>query len=369
MSEEFTNVRSRLDSDRRQVLDNIYNKNLDECKKVDKANIEKDKQHSTIVNMCAFAFSEHGPLTSTGYHFITVEPLYRYRGEKGNKIFDLVIYNKEAMRAILIECKSSIGDARPALLNPLKDQIQNVIKHKRELEEEVGGEIVDTEYVVCGIPQDIEEVSKVLKENEPVCLWSVDLFTFNLKLYNRSGLDSEESGKLVRRRRLHRDEKLRRKLYDKVESRAQIEGIKVMPSSHICRILSRVFVRIIVDVIIDMTEQERRFQYHELVEKVQDELPRLPIDDIRRISEEIHQLAMKMKLIETESTPRNLSSDIPFRLKITARSPRTIDKSIEEKYIEEVCKERSPAESLAEFNQYLKQNIGSLDYHFSKGQA
>lgn len=191
----------------------------------------------------------------------------------------------------------------------------------------------------------------------------------NLKLYNRSGLDSEESGKLVRRRQLHRDEKLTRKLYDKVESRAQIEGIKVMPSSHICRILSRVFVRIIVDVIIDMTEQERRFQYHELVEKVQDELPRLPIDDIRRISEEIYQLAMKMKLIETESTPRKLSSDIPFRLKITARSPRTIDKSIEEKYIEEVCKERSPAESLAEFNQYLKQNIGSLDYHFSKGQA
>ena len=149
--------------------------------------------------MCAFAFSEHGPLSRTGYHFITVEPLYKYRGQKGNKIFDLVIYNKEAMRAILIECKSSIGDPRPAVLNPLKDQIQTVMSHRTELEEEVGGEIDDTEYVVCGIPQDIEEVSKVLKENEPVCLWSADMFTFNLKLYNRSGLDSEESGKLVRR--------------------------------------------------------------------------------------------------------------------------------------------------------------------------
>jgi hypothetical protein len=184
-----------------------------------------------------------------------------------------------------------------------------------------------------------------------------------LKLYNRSGLDSAESGKLIRRRQLHINENLRRRLYGKIESRGQIEGIKVMPSSHICRILSRVFVRIIAEIMIDMTGQERRFWYNELVEKVQDEIPRIPIDDIRRISDELYKLSMKMKIIETEST---LTSSSSFRLKITARSPRTIEKSIEEKYIEEVCKERSPNDSIAEFNQYLKSNAGSLNYHLFK---
>jgi hypothetical protein len=131
MADELSNLRVRLDKDQRTILDNISTKNFEECKKATRDSIERDRLHTTIVNMCAFAFSEDGPLAATGYHFITVEPLYEYRKEKGNKIFDLVIYNKEFKRSILIECKSSIGDPRFAVLNPLRDQIDTVVQHKK----------------------------------------------------------------------------------------------------------------------------------------------------------------------------------------------------------------------------------------------
>ncbi len=150
----------------------------------------------------------------------------------------------------MIECKSSIGDARKSVLTPLADQIKNVQDYKKELEDEIGGEIADIEYVICGLSQDIEEVGKALQDNnEPVCLWTVDLFRFTLKLFNLTGsADGEQTGKLIRKGQLHKDEKLRKSLFEKTESRGQIEGFKIAPTSHICRMLSRVFERIIQEV-------------------------------------------------------------------------------------------------------------------------
>jgi hypothetical protein len=215
--------------------------------------------------------------------------------------------------------------------------------------------------------QDIDEVSKVMNDNDPVCLWTADLYTFTLKLYNPSGYNKDETGKLVRRRQLHIDERLRKKLYEKTESRAQIEGIRVLPTSHISRILCRVFVRIIQKILLNATEQEKRIWLHELVDMVQEELPKLSDDDIRRISKELHEIATKIKILVLESTSNTLrSKDLSFRVRISAKSPRTVENLIEDKYIEEICKERSPQKSLLEFKEYLRHNVGSLDYHFSK---
>src|SRR5690606_19800997 len=277
-SEDFSKFREKLAKDHRTVLDSLLQKHSTECKKSFLNEIQRDQVHSMIVNMCAFAFSESGPLTSTGYHFITVDPLYKYRGEKeGNKIFDIVIYNRESKRAIMIECKSSIGDARKSVLAPLADQIRNVRDHKKELEDEIGGEITDFEYVICGLSQDIEEVGKALQDsNEPVCLWTVDLFRFTLKLFNLAGsADGSQTGNLIRKGQLHKDESLRKSLFEKTESRGQIEGFKIAPTSHICRVLSRVFERIIQEVINANAGQEKRFWLHELVQMTQKELPRL----------------------------------------------------------------------------------------------
>ena len=77
-----------------------------------------------------------------GTHFITVDPLFKFRTVPGSKVFDVLIYNKETKSAILIECKSSIGNAARDVLKPAKEQIQNAINHKKDLEEEIGGQVV-----------------------------------------------------------------------------------------------------------------------------------------------------------------------------------------------------------------------------------
>ncbi|WP_148680845.1 hypothetical protein [Candidatus Nitrososphaera gargensis] len=84
-SEDFSKYREKLAKDQRTILDNLLQKHSAECKKSFLNEIQRDQVHSMIVNMCASAFSESGPLTSTGYHFITVDPLYRYRGERGQQ--------------------------------------------------------------------------------------------------------------------------------------------------------------------------------------------------------------------------------------------------------------------------------------------
>jgi hypothetical protein len=370
MLEEFTKYREKLTKDQRKILDNFHNKNNEVCKKAIKNAITTDQRHSIILNMCAYAFSEGGPLRQTGYHYITVDPLYKYRGEEGSKIFDLVLYNKEYKRAILIECKSSIGDPRRSVLNPLKDQIDNVKNHKTDLEDEIGGEIGDMEYVICGSPQDIEEVGKAIKDNETVCLWSADLYFFTLKLYNPVGSSGKQNAELIKKKQLHADPELREKLYMKTESRGQIDGVKITSSSHIFRILSRVFIRVIQQILSGASEKEKRFWLHELVDMLKEELPKLNHDDVKSISETLYKLAEKIGILEIESnvTHQAPNPDPSFRLKIGTRSSRTFERFIEEKYIETVCEEKSAGSAIKEYMEYLASTPGSLDYHFSKSK-
>jgi hypothetical protein len=126
-------------------------------------------------------------------------------------------------------------------LTSLKDQITNAKKHKGELEKEIGVEIKDLEYVICGPPQDIEEVGKALNEDESVCLWSADLQYSTLKIYNPTGTrDSTKTADLIGKGQLNKDPDLREKMYEKTKSTGQVA--RILPSSHICRILSHVLL-------------------------------------------------------------------------------------------------------------------------------
>ena len=364
MSDEFTKFRSALKKEQRDLLDKILKIYSDECKKTVREEITTDQRHSSILNMCAFAFSENGPLAKTGYHFIRVEPLYEFRGEKGNKIFDLVLYNKAQKRAILIECKSSIGKPK-AILNDLLEQIQNTENHKEELENEIGGEIEDFEYVICGIPHDIDELIKSIGD-EPVCLWSADLFNFTLKMHNfTNSNDGDATGNLIRKRQLHLDKYLRESLYDKIESRGLIEGTLVTPLSHFCRILSRVFIKISQQVLFKSTGEEKRFWLNELIAVVQDELPEIGMTDIHRMSKLIYKHALKLKIIEIKQE-KETPKAIEFGLKMAARNSRIVEQNIEDKYIEDICNERSPKLALTEYQTNAAKSKSSLDYHFNK---
>ena len=362
VNEAFTKFRKSLkNKEQREVLDRLLHKHSEECKKAINAEIDTDQRHTTILNMCAYAFSESGPLRTTGYHFIRVEPLYDYRGEKGNKIFDLVLYNNQNKKAILIECKSRMGTPGD-ILKDLADQIANTNDHKTELEEEVGGEIDDIEFVICSIPQDIEELARVVSD-EPVILWSVDLFHFTLKLFNFG----KDNGELIAKKQLHQDQNLREQLYEKTESRGQIEGTKITPSSHFCRILSRIFVKITQQILFKSSGEEKRFWLNDLTKVVSEELPWCEQNDVDRITEEIYKNSIELKLINIVQEKEN-PKDIEFGLKMGARNSKVVEQNVIDKYIESRCKERSPILAIAEYQKAVAESPGSLDYQFAKAE-
>lgn len=366
MTEDYIKFRDKLSSDRKKILDGILKNTSEDCIKVQKEEIQRDRNHTDLVNMCAFAFSENGPLSDTGYHFITVEPLYRLRmingGTIGNKIFDLVIYNNNQKKAILIECKTSISNPRKDVLEPLKQQIKTVIKNKISLEEEIGGEIDAFEYVVCGLPQDIEEVAKSLQSDDTVCLWTADLFTSTLKLYNPSGsTEGNITGKLINLGQLHRDETLRRRIFRKIESNGQIEGLRILPSSHVCRILTHVIVRITRKHIFQSTNSDSQFSFTELAECVQKELRKLEFENAKQLATILFKLGIKFKIMETSTPEITNDSEVIIRLKSGSRSLKTIEKYVEDKYIDSKCKEESSWKSIDKYKQIIRSDPNSIE--------
>lgn len=362
MSDAFDLLKGKLSKEHQSILERLQKRKFDECRKIIIDEIETDKLHSDIINICAYAFSESGPLSNTGYHFITVDPLYNTRDEKGNKIFDILLFNKDDKRAILIECKTSVSNTS-SLMNDLMDQINNSKRHLKELEEETGGQIDDLEFVICCTPQDTEEIGKKVN-NEPVCLWSTDLFFFTLKLFNiRNSNDSKETGILINKGQLHKNENLRVALYKKIESRGQIDGFKISPSSHLCRIMSRVLYRIVIEII--PNNSEKKFWIHELKEILRKELPKVSFMEIDRISKIFYEKASEMEIIDINET---LEKDLSFTLKINFRSIKSIEKEIIERYGKYKCQSRSREEAIKEYEEMLKTSKESLDYFFKQGK-
>ena len=77
--------------------------------------IRRDKEHLTVVNFCIGKFSAGSYIASkTGYLWIRVDPLYGSRGDDGG-VFDIAIYNSASKVLILVECKSSLREARREL--------------------------------------------------------------------------------------------------------------------------------------------------------------------------------------------------------------------------------------------------------------
>lgn len=369
MVDEFNSFRDKLSKDQKIILEKFLSTAIIECHKLHEDEIERDRTHTDMVNMCAFAFSLDGPLVDTGYQFIETEPLFHLRGIKGNKIFDLVLYNKSLKKAILIECKSSISDPRTSVLKPLKEQIENANNHKNELQNEIGGEITEMEYVVCGRAQPIEEVGKVVNDDEPVILWTIDLFAYTLKLYNPSNTkDGPVTGKLVKQVQLHRDSNLRERMYDEVESDGVIEGLKILSTSHICRILSRTLARIIQDFLQDTTAEEKKFRLHEMIQCIQKELPKISVADAQRLAKELYELAEGIGIIEREVLlPTQPESEMIFKFRMGARSLKSIEREVEKEFIEKRCREQSRNTALAKYKDYSAADPNSIMNLLRKG--
>jgi len=144
-------------------------RNLPNFKEKISNEIDNDKKHQEIVQLCAKSFADTDLAKATGYEFYFAEPLIEFGGEKkGNHSFDLLLYSESTHRAILISCKSSISDAKRVLIEFEKSK--RLVKEKIEyLARECIGddlELEDIEYVLCVYEKDEAKIIASLEGQE-----------------------------------------------------------------------------------------------------------------------------------------------------------------------------------------------------------
>jgi len=124
-----------------------------------------DQAHQDIVRLCAKSFANTEITKITGYEFYFAEPLIEFGSEeKGNCSFDLLLYNETSHQAILISCKSSISEAKKALIE-IQDAKKLVAEKICYLSECIGDSlgIEDIEYVLCVYDKDSAKILDTLK--------------------------------------------------------------------------------------------------------------------------------------------------------------------------------------------------------------
>lgn len=124
-----------------------------------------DQAHQDIVRLCAKSFANTELTKKTGYEFYFAEPLIEFGSEgKGNCSFDLLLYNETSHQAILISCKSSISEAKKALIE-IQDAKRLVTEKITYLSECIGDDldIENIEYVLCVYDKDSSKILDTLK--------------------------------------------------------------------------------------------------------------------------------------------------------------------------------------------------------------
>lgn len=128
--------------------------------------INRDKEHHNLVKLCAKSFAETDLSLQSGYVFYFAEPLVEFGHlEKGNKSFDLLLFNERDQSAIFVECKTSIPTKAQRILKEVEDAI-NLVKEKIDyLSDIIDVEMESNriEYVLCVYDKDSNKIIDSLK--------------------------------------------------------------------------------------------------------------------------------------------------------------------------------------------------------------
>jgi len=127
------------------------------------AGISTDSEHLEMVQACSRAFCGTELSQISGFQFFCAEPLVEFGGlKKGNKSFDLLLYNEQSKKAIFIECKSSIKKDIKPLISEIDQSFQLVQENKDYLSERIDNQIAwdDCEYILCVADKDSQKIKQ-----------------------------------------------------------------------------------------------------------------------------------------------------------------------------------------------------------------
>lgn len=327
-------------SEEKEELKGLFARQIEIKKEIIETNIRNDRAHLTIVNFCINPFYSGGSIsTKTGYLFIRVEPLYTLQ----IKNFDIAIYSKKSKNLILVECKSSIFDAKKDVEDIL-EKIKAADDNHDLLENVVGDKITNKEYVLCSSSSEIHKIKPVVvSKNTPICLWSADIFKKKLFL-EKVGVDTTSE---IKSGRLHRDALIRDLLIGRTTVVGSVPTVVFLPSSHMCTILMEVCFRLRLH----MEREGIEWAHFSDVQKVimkECTLANFSSDEIISLTRKVVEQAQKIKVFTDRKPTMADITQKEFDV-LKRKSLGWIIKAVRQEYIRLKAREKAGEKAVEEF--------------------
>lgn len=165
--------------------------------------IKADIEHHELMKICGQVFANNSPVSlNTGYRFFCTEPLVEFSSdEKGNRVFDLLILNKEENASIFVECKSSFGkDKTGKVISQVEDAKKLVFKKIDHLSKIIETDLDPNkiEFAVCVFTKDFEKLTQYYERKmqgdnpKAVKFWCFYPHSSSLDLFNKQSHKNSE---------------------------------------------------------------------------------------------------------------------------------------------------------------------------------
>lgn len=344
--DQFANIADRNSSyiDRKNTYKNeILESEGEDIESRLKAGIERDQKHDSLLRQTISAFLPDGEIHGSGWTFLGAEPLQELNVANADALFG----NPDRNLAVIVECKTSVGRPTQAL-EQIYDAADEIWANYDHLTDEIGMEIDELECAICvpsvhdrRIADQIEAHEQNGNDREKVFVWRVhyydgELLDLYTEIDTRSGRDATHDSQLAT---------LLLGGVDITHSRQVVPAI--FPSSHLEVIMEEIYSSIIETRIID-EYPIRHFTDTELKEELtsQKNLPHYDAERIGdRIFEKLVSRSLNFGLIEEISSSDTELEIGPneqcFKFKVRGKSPKTILKKLQEKYISGAIKRKA----------------------------
>lgn len=324
---------SLIEADKQKLAD-IFSEQQTIARDIINQNIRRDQEHLRLINFCAEPFLYNGRLHSeTEYLLIAIEPLYGM----SVKNFDIGIFNPSTKVMILVECKSSVSDAGKEV-HELLQAAEAAEANRKELDTLVGDTVKIKETVLCTNAAYSQRFKDAIRaENLPIIVWSADQ-GIDILLLEKQGDDVVAE---ISAGRVHREEKLRRLLFQGVKSQGMVRSISFLPSSHPCTILEEIVPLLLLKML-----GHDSFRLSDLRNQLANEsyFANFSDKDVWRLSESILKNALETEIFRAHSSPTDDLSRMDFEIAIRKVSIKEIRKRYCDYHSKRIAEERSVEE-------------------------
>ncbi|MFB6213665.1 MAG: hypothetical protein ABEJ07_03845 [Candidatus Nanohaloarchaea archaeon] len=346
--DEYQKLKDQINTDeQKEWLESLKEEEFEEAfdfrKNEIKESLEDDGFHMEMIQSVAAAFLKGSDISEeTGYNFLFTEPLV----EKGEKNFDVLIYNTESNSAVFVECKSSISDrSMNGVLEDTEQAIEAVEEHEEYLERQIGDDIDHKGFVLMTSASDIQKLKDrdwEFNGGDDTCLWYIDIFKQKKILLERS-------------KGSHNHKKLAEKMKNGIVVDDRRIDIKLIYNTNNYRAIKKVLIDILRDNQKMEREDPKEFDKERLAETLTD-MVKMGTSDVDELmvekAENLEEIAKKCEVIKE-------GNELDYRIVSSYSKVKGIRKDIESKLINNIASERAEEDARERAVERFKKGEGS----------